>query len=109
MIATPLGNNCQQYNNLDLSAAISASAKITNAFWFDPIRRLCKTQDPRSNCGYLYYQQGLLCSTTNALQQTNGFTYDFNARQLTVTYADGTTTTKRYNLVGQLTNCYRPN
>ena len=54
-ITTPLGTNCQQYTNLDLSASISASTTISNCFRFDPLRRLCQTSrlSPRRPCLHL--------------------------------------------------------
>jgi YD repeat-containing protein len=60
--------------------------------------------DARNATNLVGYLQGLVVSVTNALQQTNGFAYDFGGRRLTTSFADATSVTYRYKLLGQLTN-----
>jgi RHS repeat-associated protein len=94
------------YTNLDLTETISRSGWLTNRFVFDSLARLTQHYDPLAWANGITlsqgYSQGLLATTTNALGQTNGFTYDFDGRQLTKTYADGSTESNSYNKLGQL-------
>lgn len=103
-IATSAGAIANQYANLDLIQTVTPSGSITNRFVYDSMQRLLRAVDGRNFTNHIGYRQGLINSATNALQQTNGFTYDFGGRRLTTTFADATTVTNRFNLLGQMTN-----
>lgn len=99
----PSGTFNYEFDKLELSKAIDPLYN-TNQFAYDSMRRLIHAIDPRGKTNRLGYGQGLLLATTNALQQTNSFSYDFTLNQIARRSHDGTTNTLSFNLVNQLTS-----